>query len=129
MTENKAAFKAAAVFFIIVIISIFVILLRKFLPSTQKTAKIMQNGAVIETIDLDKISKPREFEIVSPDGGHNTVRAEKGKIAVIRADCPDKICVRRGFITDGTLPVVCLPHKLSIVIESSSSADAVTGGI
>ena len=57
------------------------------------------------------------------------MRVEKGKIAVIHANCPDKICVNRGFIENGTFPIVCLPNRLSVYIEESDGGvDAVSGG-
>ncbi|MER2149274.1 MAG: NusG domain II-containing protein, partial [Ruminococcus sp.] len=40
------------------------------------------------------------------------------------ADCPDKTCVRMGWLNRAAMPVVCLPHHL--VIEF---ADGSEGGV
>lgn len=97
---------------------------------TAKTAQIIQDGQVIQTIDLQNVKEPYEFEITAKNGGHNTIRVENGKIGIIHASCPDKICVKQGFITNGTLPIVCLPNKLSVVVvNGNDELDAVTGGI
>lgn len=126
MTESKQNLVWAAVFILIIAVSALVIFFHRSLPKTAKTAQILQNGEVVRTVDLD-IDEPYEFEIVS-DSGHNTIRVENGKIGVVDADCPDKICVRQGFIDNGALPIVCLPHRLSVVItDNGSEIDAVSG--
>ncbi len=127
--EFRKNIKWAAVFLLIIAASIAVRFLHKSFAKPPKTAQILQNGVVIRTVDLENVSEPYEFEVVSEDGGYNVVRAEQGRIGVVDADCPDKICVRQGFITSGVLPVVCLPHKLSVVITDESEVDAVAGGM
>lgn len=97
---------------------------------TAKTAQIIQNGEIIRTIDLQNIGEPYEFVISARNGGQNIVRVEPGKIGIIHASCPDKICVNQGFITNGALPIVCLPNKLFVVIvDDNDDLDAITGGI
>ena len=46
-----------------------------------------------------------------------------GAIRVSEADCPDKICVGMGWLTDGAFPIVCLPHRLMIRLKGTA-ADA-----
>ena len=93
-----------------------------------KTARIIKNGEVIEEINLLNIDKTYEFEIAD-ESGRNIVRAQQGKIAVIDADCPDKICVNQGYIDNSAVPIVCLPHRLSIeIIGGNNEIDAVAGG-
>ena len=92
-------------------------------------AQIKQGDTVIRNIDLSKVSGSYEFEIKGTDGGSNKIRVEKGRIAVIEADCPDKICVKQGYIQNGSIPIVCLPHRLSVTIIGKDGIDAVTGGV
>lgn len=130
MTEFKKNLKWALAFLLLIIICILIIFFHNNSSKTAKTAEIIQNGEVIRTVDLQNVPTPYEFEVISPDGGYNTVRVEYGKIGIIHASCPDQICVNQGFITSGVLPVVCLPNRLSIVItDESNELDAVTGGI
>ncbi len=130
MTEFKKNLKWAFAFLFVIIICTLVILFHNNSSKTAKTAEIIQNGEVIRTVDLQNVPEPYEFEVISPNGGYNTVRVEYGKIGIIRASCPDQICVKQGFIADGVLPVVCLPNRLSVVItDDSGELDAVTGGI
>lgn len=94
-----------------------------------RIVKIVQNDEVIKTIDLSDVQEPYEFVVKDTSGGSNTIRVENGRIAVIDANCRDKVCVKQGFISDGTLPIVCLPHKLTISVTGESGEyDAIAGG-
>lgn len=98
-------------------------------PKGGVTAQIKQGNNVIKTINLSEVSEPYEIEVTDEHGGYNKIRIEHGRIAVIDADCPDKICVHQGYIENGAVPIVCLPHKLSItIIGAKDDTDAVTGG-
>ncbi len=83
-----------------------------------KTVRILSGGELVEEIDLST-SPNRVFTVECADGS-NTIVVEDGKIRVSEADCPDKICVRTGWL--GNVPIVCLPHKL--VIEYSGGGDS-----
>lgn len=87
-------------------------------------AEIYKDGELIETVDLQNVEKPYEFEVRDGDNV-NVIRVEKGRIRVASASCPDKICVNRGYISDGVMPIVCLPNKLIIkVVGAQDAADA-----
>ncbi len=90
-------------------------------------AEIYSDGTLVQTVDLSEVSSP--FEIpVENDGNSNTILVESGKISVISASCPDKLCVKRGAITNSSYPIVCLPNKLVIKISdnNTSAPDAVS---
>lgn len=116
------------IIFLLLIIICFIIIFLHGNFGKGKTARILQDGKVIRTIDLENVDAPYEFEVSSENGGYNIIRVEKGKIAVTEASCPDKVCVHQGFIDNGSVPIVCLPNKLSVVIISDNDLDAVTGG-
>ena len=81
-------------------------------------AAIYLDGNLIRRIDLSKVSGREPFEI-SCEGGSNTILVESGRIRVLEADCPDQICVQSGWLNSETAPIVCLPHRLVIRLESS----------
>jgi hypothetical protein len=56
---------------------------------------------------------------VETKGVHNTGHVDRGSIRVTEADCPDQICVHQGSITDDSLPIACVPHRLVIQIEEA----------
>ncbi len=117
-----------AIFTVLALVSFLIIYLHSYTSSGKKTAVIYQGDTEIQRISLDEVTEPYEFD-VSCENGTNRIRVENGRICMLSADCPDKVCVNQGYITDSSLPIVCLPHKLSIVIEESDGAefDAVAG--
>ena len=80
------------------------------------TAVIYIDGSEYKRIDLSKTGKSYEFTIET-EYGSNTVLVEPGAISVSSADCPDKICVHQGRVTQAGIPIICMPHRLVIRIE------------
>ena len=94
-----------------------------FAPRTAVTAKVYLDGELIASVDLDREEESRCFDA----GEGNTVQVEKGRIRMLSADCPDKLCVDMGWSSSPSKPIVCLPNKVMILIEGGAGADAVTG--
>ncbi len=84
-------------------------------------ALIYKDGELIKTVSLENVSEPYEFEIRDGES-FNVIRVEEGRIRVVSASCPDKVCVNSGYISDGVMPIVCLPNKLVIEIEGAENA-------
>ena len=40
---------------------------------------------------------------------------------VSEAECPDKTCVRTGWLSSSAMPIVCLPNHLIIEFEDENS--------
>ena len=92
-----------------------------------RTARISLDGEVYEEIDLNAVAMPYDIRIET-ELGYNIVHVEHGAISVSEADCPDQVCVDQGWISDGTVPVVCLPNRLVIQIEGGGDGlDSATG--
>ncbi|MBP2031871.1 hypothetical protein J2Z42_000536 [Clostridium algifaecis] len=89
--------------------------------TSDKIATIKQNGKIIKTIDLNNVSGTQEFTIKYNGIHYNKIKVEKGKIAIIDADCPDKVCVKTGWLSETGQSSVCLPHKLIVSIEGKNS--------
>ena len=79
-------------------------------------AVISVDGEEYRRVDLGAVTEPYAFT-VETQWGWNTVRVEPGAICVADADCPGRDCVEQGLISDGLVPIVCLPHRLVIEIE------------
>lgn len=82
------------------------------------TACIYSDGKLIKAIDLRNDGE-QTFTVNSEDGGYNTITVKDGGISVTDADCHDRICVMTAPISDGIQPIVCMPHKLVIRIETN----------
>ena len=87
--------------------------------------QIVQDGTVIREIDLARVAEEYSFTVDSPDGGSNMITVRPGAICVSDADCPDRVCVRQGWLSDQSVPIVCLPHRLSIRLVGAPETDAV----
>ncbi len=89
-----------------------------------KTAEIYSDDTLIHTVDLSTVDESYELP-VTHNGHTNTVLIENGKISVKSADCPDKLCVKQGYLT--SYPIVCVPNKLYIKpADNSGDVDAVS---
>ena len=96
------------------------------------TAEIYQGGRLLYSIPLNNISENRSIIIESPDGGKNEIELRPGSIGIVSADCPDKLCVRQGFISDARLPITCLPNRLVILLRpalNGAESDSITPDI
>lgn len=98
---------------------IFVFAAMKNAPVSNPCAEIRLNGEVIRRVSL---SGEEEFT-VDCGSGSNTITVSGGAVRVSAADCPDKVCVKTGAISRGKIPIICLPHRLEIVIVSGDDYD------
>ena len=64
----------------------------------------------------------REIAIHGLEGGINRLIIENGRAWIAEADCPDGLCVKQGMISQKGQSVICLPHKLVVVIEGGETA-------
>ena len=87
-------------------------------------ACLYQDGGLLQSIPLDQVSETYRFTVDAADGGYNVIEVSPGSIAIIEADCPDKLCVLQGPITDSLLPITCLPHRLVIELKPSGDGAA-----
>lgn len=97
---------------------------RHYFAANGAEAEIVCDGRVVKVVNLSRAAG-EEYRFVSAYCT-NIVRAERGRIAVISADCPDKDCVRRGFISRAGERAVCLPGRLVIRIIGRAEIDGVT---
>ena len=78
----------------------------------KKFAVVKVGGVVVRKLDLSA----EEILTVEAGGGKNILEVKNGAVRVVEADCPDKICVRRGAIKNFGETIACVPHKLLIEI-------------
>ena len=90
-----------------------------------KTAEAWADGEKLTEINLQNIGSAYEYPI-EQNGHKNILLVEDGQISMKSADCPDKLCVKQGAISNGAYPIVCLPNKIVVKINSGGAADAVS---
>lgn len=117
-------------FWVILTAALLLVSVLASLPLLRRTqgtvAKIYLDGQCIRSIDLSQVDSPSEFTVEGP-AGTNTIRVEPGRICVSQAGCPDQVCVHQGWISDGVVPVVCLPNRLVIQIEEQQAGAEIDG--
>lgn len=82
--------------------------------SDQRIAVITRDGNKVAELDLNEITEPRQFTL--DDGIHVKIVAENGSIRFVEADCPDKICVKTGTLTEPGQQAICMPSKTIVRI-------------
>lgn len=66
------------------------------------------------------LEQDQTLQIVAPDGGFNTLVIKDGTVQVSDADCPDRVCVSMGAISQTGQSIICMPHQLVVRIASDS---------
>ena len=110
---------------VLIIAAVAALILRQ---APASVAHIYLDGVPVESIDLSMVTEPYTFTVES-GSGFNVVSVERGRICVTGADCPDSYCIRQGWISGGAVPIVCLPHRLIIRLDSADPPefDAIIG--
>jgi len=92
-------------------------------------ATVYLDGVLMAQYDLSSVNEPFDVRFDS-DNGYNVVSLEQGRVCISEADCLDGFCVRQGWVSGGSVPIVCLPHRLVITNvggKADDGLDAVVG--
>jgi len=123
-------------FGVIILVSITVTLLLFTGQASKSYALIYKNGTLTDTVNLLAITENHTIVVqdsIDPQGvmhGFNQIDIEHGRIRVSNADCPSGACVRRGWMSGGRIPIVCLPNRLIVMfdgVDTKDDVDAVVG--
>lgn len=122
--NSKEYYKALILICFVMVLcalSVFLIVFRRNQDNHSYTAYIYSDGELQTTIDLSQITETQDITFSDGAGGYNIIRVSYGKIEAIEANCPDKVCVHMGAIHSSAVPIVCLPHKLVIVLKENGA--------
>ncbi len=60
------------------------------------------------------------------NGGTNTLEIKDGRARMIKADCPDAICIKQGWVSRMGECITCLPNRVVVeVVKENDSVDLV----
>lgn len=59
--------------------------------------------------------------IIEEKKGYNKIEIKNGYVYMKDADCPDKYCVEQGRKKKAGSTIVCLPHKVTVQINTGQS--------
>lgn len=113
---------ASLIISIILAITFGIYIYHKFFYNASNVIAIVkQNDKVIKKIELNTINHNETFKVFYNDKEYNTIKVEKGRIRFHDASCKDKICVKSGWLEKPGETSVCLPHRLSIIIQGTNN--------
>jgi len=90
--------------------------------------------AIVSTAEGDERSLPLGPEIAATDipiesnGYHYIIRVEPGRIRVLEADCPDRVCVVTGWLSRPGQMAACVPGRLLVRMVDAPEGDP-SGGV
>ena len=85
-------------------------------------AEVTLDGKPYKKILLSEHRGEEQID-VKTDYGYNVIEIKDASIAIIDADCRDKICIKSGFISKPGQLLVCLPHKLMVEIKNNDTEE------
>ena len=95
---------------------------RRFAPAGE-TVLVEQNGEAVFSARLADLAEPQVLEI-----GGTAVEVSRRGARFLESDCPDRLCVKAGFLSRAGESAVCLPNRVSVRITGrGGTVDAVTG--
>ncbi len=95
----------------IIVLSATFLLLTNIFSDKGSIAVITVNSEIVKEINLQK-SENCIFNIKNMK-----IEVKDGKIRILSSDCPDKICMHKGFISNRSENIICIPNKLIIKIR------------
>ena len=89
-----------------------------------ETAEVYRDGKLERRIDLRNVPVPYTLDI----GEGNILEVERGRVRMLRADCPDQICVHQRWSSTAAKPIVCLPNRVTVILSGRDGGpDGVLG--
>lgn len=79
-------------------------------------AEIYFDGEIIETVNL---ADKEEKKIVTGENSSVVIVAKDGKIYFAESDCPDKVCIKSGELSENGDFASCLPEKVVIKVSGA----------
>lgn len=108
-------------FIFAIIVSLLGYVKFKDAKQTASFVQIYKNNELYKEIPLDE-----DAEFTIKDGEfENKIKIHDNGVEVVEANCPDKVCVKTGFINKPSQSIVCIPNKINIKIIDEKSDDKI----
>lgn len=75
------------------------------------------NGKLYQKVSLGETGPNLKISVPVANG-ENIVEIEKDRVRMLYAQCPDKDCIRQGWISRPGQIIVCLPKRMVIKIQT-----------
>lgn len=114
--------KVLIIFIVLVSLLSFAYINRYAFSSQEKYISVQVNGKEIKKVLYDEKLIGHTIPIQT-EYGYNLLEIGDQRVRVIEADCPDKIDVKKGYISREGETIVCLPNRLVIEIKGLAEED------
>ena len=104
--------------FLIIAVVLAVLFAWLFCLKSGDSAAIYVDGELYKKVSL---SDDAEINVKSKYG-ENTVIIKGGKVRITHSDCPGKDC-ENGEISKSARSLVCLPNRLTVIIEGDKTKE------
>ncbi len=106
---------------VIIFLALLGIALTIFLWMPKSGGKNLEIRIDGKTVETHPLSKDYEGNITTNNGSDfNKFTIKDGKVYMNDANCNDKICVKTKAISNVGESIICLPHKVVLVITGDS---------
>lgn len=116
--KKQDAFLLAGLLVVFLVLGAVLLLTRK----SGATVVVRVAGEEITAFPLDENTA---YTIKGVGGGTNELVIEDGAVWLEDASCPDQLCVHQGKIRYVGESIICLPNKVSVVIEGKPEENSV----
>jgi len=91
--------------------------------SAADTVEVLIDGKLYTSASLDT---PQTITI-DQQNRYAVIEIKDKQVRMVSANCPDKLCVKQGYISKAGQSIVCLPQKIVIVLKGNKTYDVITG--
>lgn len=106
----------AVIIVLILAAAVFIMTLRK---NDGSVVEVRSGGEIEYVLSLNDDAE------VSVSGC--TVKVSGGKVSVVSANCPDKVCEKTGEISKSGQSIICVPNRVEISVLGDAMYDAIAG--
>jgi len=112
---------------LLIISSIFVLILLIYLFNSFTST--LGDTVIIQVAKKEPIRLPLNRDrIIKVQGplGESVIEIKDRKVRMLFSPCPDKLCMKQGWIDKTSQSIICVPNRIIIKIEGRADFDALT---
>jgi hypothetical protein len=68
----------------------------------------------------EKLGPPPRTVTVTGPVGKSIIEFQDSRVHMLWSDCPDKICMKQGWISEAGQVIVCMPNKVVISVREDA---------
>ncbi|MGB9681867.1 MAG: NusG domain II-containing protein [bacterium] len=112
---------------LVIISSLFALIFLTYLFNSFKS--ILGTTVIIQVSGKETIRLPlnrdKTIKVQGPLG-ESIIEIKNRKVRMLFSPCPDKLCMKQGWIDKTSQSIICVPNRIIIKIEGRATFDALT---